>query len=97
MYGLRYGTLPLVRATGGLYDTVQNFDPVTGQGTGFTFDEYSAQALLGTLRWALATYRDQQAWQRMQVTGMKQDFSWGASARAYVNVYERAAVQRVWA
>jgi starch synthase len=97
MYGLRYGTLPLVRATGGLYDTVQNFDPVTGQGTGFTFDEYSAQALLGTLRWALATYRDQQAWQRMQVTGMKQDFSWDASARAYVNVYERAAVQRVWA
>jgi starch synthase len=97
MYGLRYGTLPLVRATGGLYDTVENFDPATGQGTGFTFDEYSAQALLGTLRWALATYRDRQAWERMQVAGMKQDFSWDASARAYVKVYERAAVQRVWA
>jgi starch synthase len=97
MYGLRYGTLPLVHATGGLYDTVENFNPATGEGTGFTFDEYSAQALLGTLRWALATYRDRPAWERMQVAGMKHDFSWDASARTYVNVYERAAVQRVWA
>jgi starch synthase len=87
MYSLRYGTLPLVRATGGLYDTVRNFDPRTGEGTGFTFDEYSPQALLNTLRWALGVYADRAAWERMQHVGMKQDFSWDASARQYVKVY----------
>jgi starch synthase len=97
MYSLRYGTPPLVHATGGLYDTVKNFDPETGEGTGFTFDEYSPQALLGTLRWALEVYRDRQAWERIQIAGMQQDHSWDASARQYVQVYERAAVQRVWA
>jgi starch synthase len=91
MYSLRYGTLPLVRATGGLRDTVRNFDPATGYGTGFTFEEYSPQALLGTLRWALSVYEENKpAWRRMQVAGMQQDFSWDASARDYVAVYERA-------
>jgi starch synthase len=90
MYSLRYGTVPLVRATGGLFDTVQNFDPLTGEGTGFTFDEYSPQALLETLRRALATFEDRETWRTLQVAGMSQDFSWDASARAYVGVYERA-------
>ena len=97
MYSLRYGTLPLVRETGGLADTVQNFDAATGEGTGFVFQDYSPQALLDTLRWALATYRDRDTWRRLQVTGMAQDFSWDASAREYVKVYERAAIQGVWA
>ena len=97
MYSLRYGTVPVVRATGGLYDTVRNFNPRTGEGTGFTFEQYSAQALLDTLRWALATFTDRAAWQKMQVRGMQQDFSWDASAREYVKVYERAAVHSVWA
>ena len=61
MYSLRYGTVPVVRATGGLYDTVRNVDPETGRGTGFTFDEYSPQALLGTLRWALAAFGNRTA------------------------------------
>jgi starch synthase len=91
MYSLRYGTLPLVRATGGLYDTVQNFDPRTGAGTGFTFDEYSPQALLNTLRWALSVYADRPAWQRLQQAAMRQDHSWTASAREYVKVYEGVA------
>jgi starch synthase len=91
MYSLRYGTVPLVRATGGLFDTVTNFNRVTGEGTGFTFDQYSPQALLNTLRWALDTYRDRETWQRLQRAGMSQDFSWDASARQYVKVYERAA------
>ena len=91
MYSLRYGTVPLVRATGGLYDTVRNFDATTGSGTGFTFDEYSSQALLSTLRWALEVYEDRTAWRRMQIVGMHEDFSWDASAREYVKVYERAA------
>src|SRR5688500_8888149 len=97
MYSLRYGTVPLVRATGGLADTVRNFDPQTGVGTGFTFDEHSPQALLGTLRWALGVFQDRQTWKRIQVAGMQQDHSWDASARRYVEVYERAAAARVWA
>jgi starch synthase len=90
MYSMRYGTVPLVRAVGGLADTVRNFNPRTGEGTGFSFDEYSAQALLNTLRWALDTCRDQAVWERIQRAGMAQDFSWDASAREYVKVYERA-------
>ncbi len=88
MYSSRYGTLPLVRAVGGLADTVENYDPETGRGTGFVFEEYSAAALLGTLRWALGVYRDEVAWRRMQLAGMAKDFSWDASAREYVKVYE---------
>jgi starch synthase len=90
MYSLRYGTVPLVRATGGLYDTVSNYDAATGEGTGFTFHDYSPDALLGTLRWALAVYRDRDAWRRLQRAGMQRDHSWESSARAYVSVYERA-------
>jgi starch synthase len=97
MYSLRYGTVPLVRATGGLFDTVRNFDAQTGEGTGFTFDQYSAQALLNTLRWALDIYPDRDAWHRIQAAGMTQDFSWDASARQYVKVYERAQAHGVWA
>lgn len=89
MYSQRYGTLPLVRATGGLADTVRNFDG-SGEGTGFTFDEYSPRALLGTLRWALRVYEDRALWRRMQVAAMGQDYSWERSARQYVSVYERA-------
>ncbi len=95
MYSLRYGTVPLVHATGGLADTVRNFDAVTGSGTGFTFDEYSPQALLGTLRWALGVFMDRRTWQRIQQSGMRQDHSWAASARRYVEVYERAIASRV--
>jgi starch synthase len=97
MYSLRYGTVPVVRATGGLADTVQNFDPRTGEGTGFTFEEYTPQALLGTLRWANGVFQDRKTWQRIQAAGMQQDHSWDASARRYVEVYERAAAARVWA
>jgi len=97
MYSLRYGTVPLVRATGGLFDTVTNFNPQTGEGTGFTFDQYSSQALLNTMRWALGIYPDRGTWRRIQAAGMTQDFSWDASARQYVKVYERAGAQGVWA
>jgi starch synthase len=90
MYSLRYGTVPLVRETGGLADTVRNYDPRTGDGTGFTFVEYSTSALLGTLRWALDIYRDRGTWRRIQAAGMREDNSWDASARRYVQAYERA-------
>jgi starch synthase len=91
MYSLRYGTVPLVRSTGGLADTVRNLEIGSGEGTGFAFEEYSPQALLGTLRWALSIYQNRDLWRRMQKAGMQQDFSWDASAREYVKVYERAA------
>jgi starch synthase len=89
MYSLRYGTVPLVRATGGLYDTVRPVDEATGRGTGFRFDDYTPQALLGTLRWALRIYRNRQLWRRVQAAGMHENFSWSASAQQYVALYER--------
>jgi starch synthase len=90
MYSLRYGTLPLVRATGGLDDTVENYDPYTGRGTGFKFWEASGPALIDTLRWALRVYDHPEVWQRLQRAAMAGDFSWAHSAAAYVEVYEAA-------
>jgi starch synthase len=90
MYSLRYGTVPLVRATGGLFDTVRSYDPRRADGTGFTFGAYSPQALLGTLRRALDIYKDRDVWRRIQQAGMREDNSWDARARQYVQVYERA-------
>jgi starch synthase len=91
MYSLRYGTLPVVRATGGLDDTVQNYDPASGAGNGFKFYDASGEALLGTLRWALHVYQSEpDRWRQLQRAGMTVDFSWSASARAYLDAYERA-------
>jgi starch synthase len=87
MYSSRYGTLPIVRAVGGLADTVENLDRATGGGTGFMFEAYSAEALLGTIKWALETFENKLIWRGMQTAGMARDFSWDASAREYVKVY----------
>lgn len=95
IYSLRYGTVPVVRATGGLDDTIQNFDPKTGQGTGFKFEEYSGTALLQCLQVALKTFRNGTAWRKLQSNGMSKDFSWKASAAAYVTVYEAAKRARI--
>src|ERR1700757_340169 len=90
IYSLRYGTVPIVRATGGLDDTIEMFDARTGKGTGFKFVEYVGESLLLTIRVALQAYRDQASWQVLMRNGMNRDFSWNASAREYVKVYERA-------
>jgi starch synthase len=91
IYSLRYGTVPVVRATGGLDDTVEQFDPTTGKGTGFKFREYSGEAMLEKLRQAIELYRSNpKAWQVLMRNGMAQDYSWTNSAREYVKVYERA-------
>jgi starch synthase len=87
MYSLRYGTIPIVRATGGLDDTVEDFDPATGRGTGFKFRDYTPSALLHSVQRALAMYQNPAVWQRIQAAGMSLDFSWDASAREYVKVY----------
>jgi starch synthase len=86
MYSLRYGTVPVVRAVGGLDDTVEDYDGWT-RGTGFKFREYTREALLLALRRALDTYRDRRAWRGLVLRGMSQDFSWGRSARAYEALY----------
>jgi starch synthase len=91
IYSLRYGTLPLVRATGGLDDTVQQYDEASGSGTGFKFWEPSAKALYFTVGWAVSTYYDRPAHIRQMVqAAMREDFSWDRSARAYEAIYERA-------
>ncbi len=91
IYSLRYGTVPIVRATGGLDDTVEQFDPATSKGTGFKFREYGGEAMLETLRVAIGVYRsDPNAWRVLMRNGMAQDYSWTNAAREYVKVYERA-------
>ena len=90
LYSLKYGTVPIVRATGGLDDTIEQFDPATGKGTGFKFKEYSGEVLLDTARAAIVAFRDQQKWQFLMRNGMAQDYSWSTAAREYVKVYERA-------
>ncbi|HEY1403655.1 MAG TPA: glycogen/starch synthase, partial [Pyrinomonadaceae bacterium] len=87
MYSMRYGTVPVVRATGGLDDTVENFDRARGTGNGFKFGEYSARAMLGSIYEALFAYADKDVWRRIQLNGMRADNSWDAVARKYVEVY----------
>jgi starch synthase len=82
MYSLRYGTVPVVRATGGLNDTIE-------EGTGFKFSEYTGQALLEAVRAAARAYSDAGLWRQMMRRGMRQDFSWKASAEAYAALYRR--------
>jgi starch synthase len=90
IYSLKYGTVPIVRATGGLDDTIEPWDARTGKGTGFKFTEYNGESLLLTIKQALHAYRDQTSWQVLMRNGMNKDFSWNASAREYVKVYEKA-------
>jgi len=87
MYSLRYGTVPIVRRTGGLADTVREWDGRKGEGTGFVFDEFKADALLNALARALATWRDPKAWRKLVANGMAQDFSWEKQVRPYVALY----------
>jgi starch synthase len=94
MYSMRYGTVPIVRAVGGLVDTVHPYDPATGQGTGFLFGDYDPWALFAALRRALDTYRHEGAWRRLQLNGMTRDFSWERSAAEYVTVYKRVILAR---
>lgn len=90
LYSLRYGTLPVVRATGGLVDTIRDYNEMTGEGTGFVFQDYTAEALVNTLRRAIDIYRKPRVRQRMMRHAMIEDFSWAASAKKYMALYERA-------
>ncbi|HXT87148.1 MAG TPA: glycosyltransferase, partial [Verrucomicrobiae bacterium] len=97
IYSLKYATIPIVRATGGLDDTVEPFDAKTGKGTGFKFETYKGAALIKCVREALTAYRDLAQWRALQTNGMARDFSWKASAAEYVKLYEAAKQSRIQA
>lgn len=95
MYSLRYGTIPIVRRTGGLADSVQHFDPATGQGTGCVFNDYDVAAVRWGVGTALDWFADRPAWRRLMQNAMAKDFSWASQALAYDKVYRDAlAVSR---
>src|SRR4029077_15543805 len=94
MYSLKYGTVPIVRATGGLDDSIEPFDVEHGTGTGFKFKEYTGEALLFAVRQALHHYMDERIWKRIQLNGMAKDFSWSKPAAEYTKLYEAAQVAR---
>ena len=92
LIGMRYGAVPVVRATGGLVDTVRNFDPVRGEGTGFMFDEYDPWRLFAAVVRGAETYRHRDDWDQLVRRDMNVDVSWGQSARRYVELYRTAVV-----
>jgi starch synthase len=94
LIALRYGAVPVVRRTGGLADTVSEFDPARRTGTGFLFDAFSAEALLEAVHRAAVTYHQPQPWKALVRNGMAEDFSWDASAREYVTLYRKALKAR---
>lgn len=87
IYSLKYGTIPIVRATGGLDDTVEDYNPLTGAGNGFKFRSYSGPALLETVKRALAVYNHKKAWRKLIENAMACDFSWKRSAADYLSLY----------
>ncbi len=89
MYALKYGTVPVVRATGGLADTVAEFDPRSGRGNGFLFRPYRVEELLAAMNRALAVYRQPEIWQRLMSNCFAADFSWTQAARRYLTLFSR--------
>ena len=93
MFSQKYGTIPIVRAVGGLKDTVRDYDSAAGTGTGFVFAPYEAEALLSAVDRALAVFADKQAWAALQRRAMAMDFSWERSAKLYANLYRQISAQ----
>ncbi|MBW2149724.1 MAG: starch synthase, partial [Deltaproteobacteria bacterium] len=87
------GTIPLVRATGGLDDTIRDYDPATGSGNGFKFEAYSARALMQRMISVLELYRNSAAWTDLMRRAMREEFTWARSASKYMDLY-RLALQR---
>jgi starch synthase len=89
MYSLKYGTIPIVRAVGGLKDTVQDYNAASQTGTGFVFTPYESAAVLAAVDRGLMVYRDKKAWTALRSRAMAMDFSWDRSARLYSNLYRQ--------
>jgi starch synthase len=90
MIAMRYGSIPVVRQTGGLADTVKDFDPPHNTGNGFTFQEYDSMLLYGAIIRALETYKYPEVWRNLMKRDMTADYSWKASAAQYVELYRQA-------
>ena len=88
MYSLVYGTVPIVRQTGGLADTVTKYTEKTGEGTGFMFSTYDVNALIKEVKRAVTVFEDKKAWLKIMKNGMKADFSWSSSAKKYLELYK---------
>jgi starch synthase len=93
MYSLKYGTVPIVRRTGGLADTVEPYDPSTGGGTGFVFDDYTPEGLRWATELALEVHKDPETWLSIMLAGMSRDFSWEKQAEEYSSLYDRLAAR----
>jgi len=94
MYALRYGTAPIVRATGGLRDTVSEFNPASGTGNGFVFDKFEAAEMVAALRKAVATFKNRAAWRRLMANCFAADFSWEVAARKYADWFAHLRKER---
>jgi starch synthase len=95
IYSLKYGTVPIVRATGGLDDTIEEWNAELGTGTGFKFHGYNPLNLLAAIDRALSAFRDREGWARLMRNGMSRNYSWQQPAREYAVVYEEAARRRL--
>jgi starch synthase len=93
MYSLRYGTIPVVRRTGGLADSVRHYDPATGEGTGCVFNDYDPPAVEWALRTALGWFANPEEWRRLMRNAMREDFSWGRQIERYVEVFRETAAR----
>ncbi len=91
LIAMRYGTVPVARRTGGLADTIADYEPLKGQGTGFLFADYKASSLAECLKRACCAFTDRRKWKKIVMDGMKMDFSWKASALRYIDLYTKAA------
>jgi len=89
MYSLRYGTIPVVRRTGGLADTVQEYNPATNEGTGFLFTDYDVEQFRAAVDRALALWPDKEKWRTLMLNGMRQNLNWEKSATKYLDAYRR--------
>jgi starch synthase len=94
IYSLKYGTVPVVRAVGGLDDTIESYDVRTGKGTGFKFQEYTPEALLTAMQAAFALFGKPREWRKLMLNGMARDFSWAVAAREYLRIYDKVRSSR---
>ncbi len=95
LYSLKYGTIPVVRSTGGLADTIQNYSPRTQKGNGFSFKDYSSPKLLAAIDRALSLYQDRRRWKDLMRRAMREDYSWEASAQQYLKLYRKAQLEKM--
>jgi len=95
MFSLKYGTIPIVRATGGLQDTVIDPNEARSPGTGFKFDRFHKDELIAAVRRAIEAFRNRKIWQAMMRKATAQDFSWEHSAKEYIDVFEQAVASKL--